>query len=361
LIIFGDVPRALFKGDELQWIHDFVAQRGGAILFIDGPRGSLKDYGDTPLAPLLPVEWKGPDSRIPADRLTLPEHAQGLAAFALAPDRSQNLDLWQSLKAPHWLSGAKPLPGAEVLVEAEMPGSAAKLPAVVFRPFGAGRVLYHAFDDSWRWRYEVADEYHTRYWNQVANWVAELPFAVRDKFVSLDAGAITYRPGESADIRVRLQDGDGRPVTNAVVDAVLSRDGKRVATMRLTPDENAGGLLRGRTAALTPGDYEVSVESVAIADQDAKARTSFKVAPRETGELTQLSLNEDLLRQMAEVSGGQYLREENFDRLIGLLAPMSQGRIVESETVLWQSYWWFAPIIVLLTIEWILRKRLGLL
>ncbi|HEY2343249.1 MAG TPA: hypothetical protein VGH90_09485, partial [Chthoniobacteraceae bacterium] len=78
LIIFGDVPRELFKGDELQWIHDFVAQRGGAILFIDGARGALRNYGDTPLGPLLPVEWKGPDLRTPAAKLTLPEVAQGL-------------------------------------------------------------------------------------------------------------------------------------------------------------------------------------------------------------------------------------------------------------------------------------------
>ncbi|MEI9896009.1 MAG: hypothetical protein WDN28_19605 [Chthoniobacter sp.] len=84
------------------------------------------------------------------------------------------------------------------------------MPAVVERPFGAGKVMYQAFDDSWRWRYEVADQYHVRYWNQIANWMAELPFAVRDKLISLDAGALVYRPGDSADLRVRLRDGQGR-------------------------------------------------------------------------------------------------------------------------------------------------------
>jgi hypothetical protein len=34
--------------------------------------------------------------------------------------------------------------------------------------------------------------------------------------------------------------------------------------------------------------------------------------------------------------------------------------VVETETVLWQSYWWFSAVLSLLTIEWILRKRLGL-
>ena len=40
---------------------------------------------------------------------------------------------------------------------------------------------------------------------------------------------------------------------------------------------------------------------------------------------------------------------------------MSEGRVIESDTVLWQSYWWFLPIVALLTIEWIIRKRAGLL
>ncbi|MEA3212526.1 MAG: hypothetical protein QOE70_5583 [Chthoniobacter sp.] len=359
LIVFGEIARNTFKGDELQWIRDFVGQRGGAIIFIDGARGRFKEYADTPLGPLFPVEWKGGSVREGIARLMLTERGAGLAPFILAVDKAQNVDIWQNLRPPHWLSGATPLAGAETLLEAEVNGK--KMPAAVYRPFGAGKAFYQAFDDSWRWRYEVADLHHVRYWNQVANWIAELPFAVRDKFVSLDAGAITYRPGESADLRVRLRDSDNKPVTNASVDAVLYRDGKKVATIRLTPDDNAGGLFRGKTAGLEPGSYEVAIESIAIPSNELKARAEFKVEARETGELTQLSLNEDLLRQMSAASGGQYLREEDIGRLPDLLAPMSQGRIVESDTVLWQSYWWFVPIILLLTLEWIIRKRVGLL
>ncbi len=358
LIIFGEVPRDLFKGNELDMIADFVGQRGGAIVFIDGPRDRLREYRGTPLAPLFPVEWKAGGFSTGIDRLVLSDRAATLAPFTFAPDRAQNADIWQSLKPPHWLAAATPLAGAETLIEAEVDGR--KVPAVVYRPFGAGKVFYHAFDDSWRWRYEVADLHHVRYWNQVANWIAELPFAVRDKFVSLDAGAVTYRPGDSADLRVRLSDGK-KPVTNATVDAVLYRDGVRAATIRLSPDDNAGGLFRGKTAALEPGSYAVAIESLAIASAELKARAEFKVEPRETGELTQLSLNEDLLRQMSLASGGQYLREEDLGKLADLLAPLSQGRVVESDTVLWQSYWWFVPIVLLLTAEWIVRKRFGLL
>lgn len=359
LIIFGEVPRDLLKPEEMQAMHDFVEKRGGAMVFIDGPRNVLRELADTPLGPLLPVDLKSGTPAQKITKLTLSERAQSLAPFSLVSDRARNTELWQTLPVPHWVSGAPALPGSEVFVDADVAGT--RVPAVVTRNFGAGRVLYQGFEDSWRWRYEVGDQYHVRYWNQMADWVAELPFAARDRFISLDAGAITYRPGESAELRVRLRDGQGRPVSNGVVDAVLHRDGQRIASIRLAPEDNAGGLFRGHTAPLEPGQYEVTVESAAIAEQEAKARTSFKVEARATGELTQLSLNEDLLRQMAIAAGGQYFREENINRLVDALAPLSKGRVIESETVLWQSYWWFVPLVLLLGAEWFLRKRAGML
>ncbi|MCA1660563.1 MAG: hypothetical protein LC642_08530, partial [Verrucomicrobiaceae bacterium] len=208
LIIFGEVARSAWRGEELQWIRDFVEKRGGAIVFIDGARGRLAEYQDSPLGPLFPIDWAdAAPTREGIQRLVLSSRGGELAPFALAPEKELNAETWARLPPPHWLSGVKPLPGAEVLLEADVNGK--RLPAAVYRPVGAGKVFYHAFDDSWRWRYEVADQWHVKYWHQAANWVAELPFAVRDKFVSLDAGAITYQPGESADLRVRLRDGEG--------------------------------------------------------------------------------------------------------------------------------------------------------
>jgi hypothetical protein len=359
LIFLGELPRTVWKDGELQWIRDFVEKRGGALILIDGSRGWFKEYGETPLAAIFPVQFaSGSGLRENITRLDLTERASQLAAFSLEPDRDLNRATWAKLPAPHWLSEATPLPGTETLIEAEVAGQ--RRAGAVVRPFGAGKVYYHAFDDSWRWRREVADQWHVRFWNQAANFIAEPPFAVRDKFVALDAGNITYQPGEDAEIRVRLRDGEGKPVSNATVDAVLFKEGKRIATIRLSSGEGSG-LFRGRTAALEPGRYEVAVESAAIPESQLKARTSFKVEPQNSGELTQLSLNEDLLQQIAHASGGRYFREENIDRVLQMLEPMSQGRVVESDTVLWQSWWWFLPIIGLFSIEWVLRKRAGML
>ena len=361
LVVFGDVPRDLWRREELAWMRDFVVRRAGGLILIDGSREWLRGYGDSPLGPLIPVEWEGNAGGVRAGIAGFEFNERGgqHSALSLASERGANLRIWSQLPASHWVSGGQPKPGAETLLDVRVRNRT--LPGVVYWPVGGGKILYHGFEDSWRWRYGVADQYHARYWSQMAQWIAEAPFAVRDKFVSLDAGPLTYRPGDRAELRVRLRDGQGLPVTQAAVDAVLVRDGICSGTVRLVPDDAGGGLFRGKTAALEPGNHEVRLESEAIPASELKAKTTFKVESPETGELNQLHLNEEALLEVAASSGGRYFREEDAAALLEVLAPMSRGKVIESKTVLWQSPWWFWSVILLLTGEWVLRKRWGLL
>ena len=357
LIIFGEVPKDLLKPEEQRWLADFVGKRGGAIIFLDGARGYLRQYNDTPMGPLLPVDYADVKPPVGLKSLGLTGRAAGLAPFALSPEIATNAEVWAKLPVPKSVVGVKPLPGAEVLIDGEAAGG--RVPLAILRPYGAGKVYYHAFDDSWRWRYEVADKYHVKFWNQIANFVAEEPFSTSDKFVSLDAGKLTYEPGAQAPIRVRIRSGEGKPVTDAAVTAVISRDGKPVAKIELTPAE--GGLYRGKTAALEAGNYEVTIESAAVPEGQIKVRTEFKVEASQNIERTLLSVNEDLLRQISLTSGGQYFREEQVDQIIKLIEPLTAGNVQESETSLLESKWWFALLVLLLTAEWLIRKRVGML
>ncbi|HRX81768.1 MAG TPA: VWA domain-containing protein, partial [Pirellulaceae bacterium] len=134
-----------------------------------------------------------------------------------------------------------------------------------------------------------------------------------------------------------------------------------VSTIGLTPDADVPGIYRGRSGSLDEGEYEVSVRASGYSQDALKARSQFVVLPVESSELENTASNEALLQQMAAESGGVFLREEQMGKLSALLSPLSNGRVVETDTLLWQSYWWFAAIIFLLTLEWFLRKRAGLL
>lgn len=359
LICIGDLPANMLRPEEMEWMREFVERRGGGLIFIDGRQTKLASYLNTPLGALLPVTWREAPLNGTAIKLKLTASSSALAPLSLVSDERENAELWTRLPAPRWVASAQALPGTETLLEAA--AGANKAAALVFRRYGAGRVLYTAFDESWRWRYEVGDLYHQKYWNQVSKWIMEPAYPVEDKYVSLDSGPATYAPGDTADIRVRLRDAQGRLLLKAKAEAVLSRDGQRVATVALSPDENIGGVFRGRTARLEPGSYEVRVQVDGLPSDEMKARTEFTVQPQGAGEMALLNADESLLRQMAFYSGGQYFREEDADRLLERIKPLSQGKVVESETLLWQSWWWFVPLMVLLTLEWALRKRAGML
>lgn len=359
LIVLGDVSSEVFSANELQWIRDFVEFRGGGLMFIDGNRGNLDFEEDNPLAALLPVTRLESPLNTPPSRLQLTPLGEKRNAFILAPSQDANLDLWRRLPAPRTIVAVEALPDTETLVEAAV--GERTLPVMVARTFGAGRVFHSSIDETWRWRYKAADTYHQRFWNQLAQWVMPRPYAVSDEYVALDTGPPTYASGESADIRVQLRGVDGRPATEATVDAILWQDGHIVSTVTLDPDESGSGVYRGRTGQLAEGQYEVSVRASGFSDEALRARTSFVVQSPESHELELIACNDDLLEEMARGSGGQFLREEQFGQLFDLLKPLSSGRVIESDTLLWQSYWWFAAIILLLTIEWLLRKRAGLL
>ncbi|MEX0775550.1 MAG: PA14 domain-containing protein [Phycisphaeraceae bacterium] len=360
LVIVGEVPRDFLTDQELEWLRDFVGKRGGAVVFIDGQRGHLRRFADSPISVLLPVQFKPPADamRLP-DQLRLTGAGQSLAPLTLTTPSDANAALWENLKAPHWCASVTALPGGETLVEAV--GHGQITPAVVTRQYGAGRVWYQAFDESWRWRYEVADLHHDRYWHQVANWVIEKPYAARDTHVALNVEGLTFQPGDSAEVTIRVQDGLGRPMFDAQAQALLTRDGRPFGTVDFAPDPNQGGAYRAHTGALPPGQYQVAVRVAGLPAEQMKARTLFIVVPSESEELTNLTVNRDLLRNIADRSGGEYFPEEDVARLADRLESMSQAKVIESDLSLWDNWHWFIPIILLLTAEWLIRKRTGMI
>jgi len=231
----------------------------------------------------------------------------------------------------------------------------------VQRSYGAGRIVYMAIDETWRWRYEVGDLYHGRFWNQIGKWVGEAPFSVQDQFAKLDAGDATYAPGDRAMIRARLRDRNGKPLMKADAQAVLYRDGRPVASVPLVSGESKGGVFRGQSPKLEPGEYEVGLKVAGFDDADMKARARFTVEEPVSVEKRDLRMDETLLQNMASRAGGRYYREEQVDQLIDALKPKTQDKMQVTELVLWRSYWWFVPILALLTAEWIIRKRAGLM
>jgi hypothetical protein len=240
-------------------------------------------------------------------------------------------------------------------------GAEKPLPAIVSRPAGAGQVVYIGFNETWRWLNGQGSYYHAQFWNQLLKSTADLAYAMETDAVAFDAGGSTYIPGARVMLRAKLLDPPADRAKHAKVEAHLFRDRRLFEVIHLNQDPHRPGAFSAQTSELAEGEYEVRLSLDDVAQSKPDIEASFLVRTDESTELAALSCNEPMLKEMARLSGGAYLREEEAGRLPRLLQSVSQGRVVESQTVLWQSWWWFGSIVFLFAAEWVLRKRAGLL
>ena len=360
LIIMGDVSKDVFGSKELVWLKQFVQVNGGGMIFIDGRMERHFSFAGTPIYDLLPVKLAA-IGQTEVRSLGTRFRFQGggkKSPLMLDDDTAANLRIWNDLPGPRWVARSEALPGTETWLGV-VDGDKPVVPGLVYRQYGAGTVLYSAFDESWRWRLNVGDLHHQRYWNQIAKRMMQPPFAVQDRYIALDSGPHSYEVRETATLRVRIMDEELAALPNHKIEGVIVREGRVVDVVLLEKDRESL-TFRGETAPLEPGDYEVRVRIAGVPEGVIKASTAFTVSSNPFGELGRLSCDELLLRQIAKESGGEYYREEEMNRLIDVLGPASDRREIIRETQLWQSYWWFVPIMLLLTTEWILRRVKGL-
>lgn len=360
LIILGDVPGKVLGEPFQKLLVRFVETRGGGLIVVDGARGHLESQHNESLHELFPVRWNAQVTSLEAKpRLT--ETGRGLEVMRLDELGSVNTSSdsgWNSLPPLQYVRSVRVRSGAEVILEAKSDISTE--PLFVTQRFGAGRVLYSATDETWRWRYRVADKIHTRLWNQLARWTMAPPFSVNNEFVSLDAGKPQYEVGERIEIRSRLRDSRGEPYTNQSVTAILEDDAGREFRLRLDPDDQIPGDYSSSTQGLEPSSYGVQLEVSGIPNSALQVRTNFSVSAPQSIELSATTCNEELLKTIASTTGGDYFHESDISGLVQRLRPLSGGSISLRTTVVWDSYWWFSAGMLLLVIEWILRKRSGL-
>ncbi len=192
--------------------------------------------------------------------------------------------------------------------------------------------------------------------------LCERHFVIENEYVGLDAGQMNYLPNQEVELRCRLRDVQGQPLKEANVEAIIQRDGQKELVLALTEDPNVPGVYSGAVSSIAKREvFGNAVCSRSFLRKHLAISTEFIIAEGQSQEMAEVASDPATLRKVAEVSGGQYLPENQLDTLVELLKPLSKGRIIQTEIILWQSYWWFVPVIVLLSVEWWLRKRVGLI
>jgi hypothetical protein len=252
-------------------------------------------------------------------------------------------------------------PAARVLAEHPTRTSAdgRRLPIFVAQYVGAGQVLYHATDDTWRWRYRIGDALFARYWVQSIRYLARSKLLGGDRAAELVVDRREYRRGEPVRLRARFVDERTAPAADDGVTIVVERAGERSRKIKLSRDSNQRGIFEGALAGIRDGSYHAWIAAPSF-EGNAPAVDFQVLAP--PGEMERVEMDAAELTRAATQSRGKFYRIDTAARLID---DLPAGHQVPVETlppaVLWNRWWLLAPLVGLLSIVWILRKRKGLL
>lgn len=403
VVMLGDIRPDVFTTQQLQQLKQRVSEGGAGLLWIAGEGAVPTAWQSTPLADLLPISLNGTEQVVrswgaevqmrPAPLADLLGVMRLQDATGAKPGEAASFwpgvlndpsAMWSRLR---WVQRIEPgmlKPAAEVLatVSPAGPTSASdgpsSLPAVVTMRFGAGRVVYVATDEIWRWRYGRGEDYPERFYLQLLRLLGRESVSRSGKPAILE-----ITPGKSEvnqPVRVSGQILDQRlidqnPLTITVrmtrtgavgigvADDASGTDDSPPVELVLRAEGATGSGTGARTFAATwvptqTGKYTAKITdallSAMVGAPDVTAQAEVSLAD---DELRQPETDHALLRQLSLASGGAVIPANELNGLAKLLPRREIRQItISQQRTLWDTTGALLLVVMLLTMEWVGRR-----
>ncbi|HVS34902.1 MAG TPA: hypothetical protein VMS17_04930, partial [Gemmataceae bacterium] len=278
-IVLGDVSPDQLPPEDRKRLERFVGDRGGTLVIVAGKRCMPTAYPDVgpdaaeadPIRKMLPI--KNPRVFAPVDgfKPALTADGRDTKFMDLEDDAGKNLVRWDALPPHYWAVVGEAKPAAATLAYApdgppdpnDATAQERRDALIVRQSYGLGRVLYVGLDSTWRWRKGVGDQYHHRFWGQVARWAADRPLQTGNRYLRFGSSEPLYRSGQDAEVTVRFNDvKDAEKAAPGAQAEVLRRggDGAAVAVVEMKRKPAQPDALEAKVPNLPDGDYEVRLK-----------------------------------------------------------------------------------------------------
>lgn len=362
-VLLANVDSDQLRRDQLEWTRDFVSRRGGGLLVVGGVSFRGRGWSGTALADIVPLDpqrrWEGralEGTTSDPYRLLLTPDGEQHPVLLMGPSVESTRTRWAAMPT---LGGSLelggPRAGASVLAVTLGVGGA-QHPLIAVQPYGLGRAMVMAAEGTWRWRMMMpsTDRTFETFWQQVVRWLStEAPTAVT---VTLAGGESAGRP-MIAEVIVR--DDDFEPVTDAVVRVSVTGPGATGEPRTAELVEPGQGRYRVTLRADQVGVYRAEV-AVRRNDRTLDAPDAWVLVGGADPELRDPRRNDDVLRRIAAATGGRMVAMDEVDGLASAFEEGWAGDTAPRYRDLWHSAWTFGLVLVMLSAEWIARRRVGL-
>lgn len=364
VVFVGDVgigPKQLSE-QQAQELRQLVSAQAAGLVFLPGRYGFQETLNISALADLLPVvvdpaRTTGVGSSAPG-HFALTSTGQRSLLTKLAETDQANADIWRTLPGFHWYAAVKrATPGSEVLaVHSQEATEAGRVPLLVTKTYGTGKVLFMGTDSAWKWREGVEDRYHYRFWGQVARWMAYQRQMADGQSMRLFYSPDRPRVDDVVSLNANVLSATGGPLNEGtVVVQAISPSGKTQTVQLQSGEEDAWGLFTGSLTATEPGNYRL-VATCAETGASVQAELSVQGLNRERqGKLARF----DVLEEITSMTNGRLVPVSDVQSLLDDLAVLPDPEPTMHRTRIWSHPAWCAALIVLMGVFWTGRKIIG--
>ena len=360
-VILGSFPAEHLSEACYEALKKYV-DGGGSVIFLGGPYSFGKGgYDRTAIAPLIPWQISRTEQEISTGQYPVMVPTEGaehgmMSATADILDRVSSPVLYSINHVGPLRSGAIGLMNASVGVDI--------VPVVALQPYGKGQTLGLATNTLWRWGRKTGDisEAYHQFWKDASRYMSGLFEGGR--FLTVKWDRKTYHPSEEAvaDIRVagRYAPGEVR-LKGTIGHAEETKD------LAINPVRGDADTFRTKVFFPERGEYAFRLEAMVGGEPLDKYERTIRVGSA-VNEGADLAVDHAFLESLASRSGGYYEPENDVDTVIQRL----ESKVKESANphdlpltrkpdILGKLPVFVLLALLILTAEWLLRRRMNLL
>ena len=364
VIFLGDVgvDKNQLTLEQCTAIQKLVRDQASGLVFLPGLRGFQMSLLQTPLSELLPVVVDEAQPRgwgtVQPGRFVLTEAGTRSLLTKLEDTDEASARVWSTLPGFQWYAPAlRAKAGTEVLAtHGTETNRFGRVPLIVTKTFGAGKILYMGADGAWRWRRGVEDKYHYRFWGQVARWMAYQRNMAQGDKMRLFYAPDRPRTGGTLTLNANVMSLSGEPLRDGAVIAQLVSASGKTASVRLLPaGEEAWGLFNGTFTPQEPGDYRVRLT---CAEAGTALETTISVQGT-TKERRGQPARPEVLREIAQLTKGQVLETLDPQQIFQAIAKLPEPDLIERRLQIWAHPLWAGILVLMMGVFWVGRKMAG--
>ncbi|HVY71740.1 MAG TPA: vWA domain-containing protein [Verrucomicrobiae bacterium] len=364
VIFLGDV--GVGEGEltekDCELIKGLVEQQSSGLVFLPGRRGREVSLLTGPLKDLYPVvldEAKADGlGLVNESTLILSTLGKRHLLTRFDADESRNDEIWKQLPGFFWSAAVeKSRPGSEVLaVHSSQRNEWGRMPLLVSRSAGAGKVLFMGTDSAWRWRRGVEDKFHYRFWSQVVRWMAHQRHLSEKQGVRLSYSPEAPSAGDTVFLQCTVFDASGFPIEEGPVTGKITAPSGRTERLEFQAMEGGWGVFKSSFLAQEGGAYKIAVAAERHGRQLETDLTVVQPVREKVGQ----PVNAEILREISVMTRGGNVSYEALDKLVQQISVLPEPRPLERRIRIWSDPRWGGLILLLLGFYWVGRKLAGL-